>query len=77
MSDARGPSLLTKVKIVGLAVAALLVLIVALQNTEAVETKVLFTTVTVPRVVLLFVMLLVGYVVGIFTAIRIVGRKSE
>ncbi len=36
------------------AIAALLVLIIVLQNTEAVGTKLLFVTVTMPRAALLF-----------------------
>lgn len=51
-----------------LAIVALLVLIVALQNTQSVETRILFMTVSMPRVVLLFVTLLIGFVLGLVTA---------
>ena len=44
----------SKIKVVAAAVVALLVLIVVLQNTEAVETKLLFVSVTMPRAALFF-----------------------
>ena len=60
----------SKLRIAGIAIGAILLLVVVLQNTEAVETKVLFMTITVPRAVLLFGTTVVGYVLGIFTATR-------
>ena len=41
-----------------------LAIIVILQNTQAVETKILFVTVTMPRALLLMVTFLVGLAVG-------------
>lgn len=43
-----------KMKVVGIAVVALLVVIVVLQNTQSVETQLLFFTVTMPNAALLF-----------------------
>ena len=77
MSENSGPSLFTKIRIAGIAIIAILVLIVVLQNTDAVETKLLFMTVTVPRAALLFGTLIVGYILGILTATRMVSRKSD
>ncbi len=57
-------NLLHKIKLVVIAILAVLVLIIALQNTAKVETKLLFATVTMPRAILLFVMLAIGFVVG-------------
>jgi len=51
-----------------LAIVAVLVLIVALQNTESVETRILLMTVSMPRAVLLFVTLLIGFVLGLVAA---------
>jgi uncharacterized integral membrane protein len=51
-----------KAKIVGVAVIVLIVLIVVLQNTQVVETKLLFLTVTMPNAALLFGTLIVGFV---------------
>ena len=41
-----------------------LAIIVILQNTQAVETKILFVTVTMPRALLLMVTFLVGLAMG-------------
>ncbi len=65
-----GISLRSKIRLSLIAVGAILVLIIVLQNTEAVETKLLFMTITVPRAVLLFGTTVAGYVLGIFTGAR-------
>jgi len=52
------------------AVLGILVLIVILQNTDAVETKFLFVTIYMPRAVLLFGTTLVGFVVGLVACRR-------
>ncbi len=57
-----------KMKIAGSAVLALLVLIIVLQNTEAVETRLLFFSISMPRAALLFGTLVIGYLAGVFTA---------
>lgn len=69
--------MMQKAKIAGVAVAALLVLIVVLQNTESVDTKILFLTMTMPRAALLFGALIVGFLLGLFTAGKILNRKSK
>ena len=61
----------TKIKMIVAATLALLVLIVVLQNTESVETKLLFTTITMPRAALLFGTLLIGFALGVMAAGRI------
>ena len=66
-----------KVKVLLLAVVALLIIVVVLQNTQAVETRILFITVTMPRVVLLLVTLLVGFVLGLVTPFSLAGRKRR
>lgn len=60
-----------KVKIIGIIVVAVLVVIVVLQNTEAVETRILWASVTMPRALLLFGALLVGLGTGF-----VVGRYA-
>jgi uncharacterized integral membrane protein len=67
---------LTEPKTALLAVLGLLVLIVVLQNTEEVETEILFVSVTMPKAVLLFGTLLIGFAMGVLTAGRI-GRKPK
>jgi len=65
-----------KLKIVGIAVVVLIVVIVALQNTQAVETKLLFLTVTTPNAALLFGTLIIGFSIGVLTAGHIVSRAK-
>ena len=56
---------MNKVKLVAIAVISLVVLIVVLQNTQAVETNLLFLTVTMPNAALLFGTLIIGFVIGV------------
>ena len=58
-----------KLRLIVTLVLAVLVVIVVLQNTEAVETHLLFATVTMPRAVLLLTTVLVGFALGILTAL--------
>jgi putative membrane protein len=60
-------------KVVTIVVIALLAVIVVLQNTQAVETKLLFLTVTLPNAALLFGTLIVGFAIGVLTAGHIVS----
>ncbi len=54
------------------AIAILLVLIVviALQNTETVDTKLLFMTVSMPRAMLLFTTLVIGVLIGLLLSAK-------
>ena len=65
-----------KFKIVLIIVILLMALIVSLQNTEAVETKFLLMTITMPRVLLLLLTLTLGFVGGMITA-SVILRKSD
>ncbi len=53
---------------------AVLIGIVVLQNTDSVETRVLWITMTMPRVLLLLITLLVGVVIGMLLGNRL--RKT-
>ena len=59
---------INKLKIVGIAVVVLIVLVVVLQNTQAVETNLLFLTVTMPNAALMFGTLIVGFAIGVLAA---------
>ncbi len=63
--------LTNRIKIAVAAVVAILAIIVIFQNTEVVETRLLFITVSMPRALLLIVTLLLGWVLGLMTAVRI------
>ncbi len=68
MSERR---LTNRIKIAVAAVVAILTIIVIFQNTEVVETRLLFVTVGMPRALLLIVTLLLGVLLGLMAAIRI------
>lgn len=58
-----------KTKLIIALLIAIVTVIVVLQNTEAVQTRLLFITVTMPRVLMLFLMLVIGFILGIITAL--------
>jgi len=64
-------------KTITIAVVILLVLIVILQNTQAVETKFLFVTVTMPRAFLLMMTFLFGFIAGLLIKLRLEGKKTK
>jgi uncharacterized integral membrane protein len=68
---------LNKLKVIVLALIALLVVVVILQNTQAVETHLLFLTLTMPNAALLFGALIVGFAIGVLTAGRIVSMAKR
>ena len=65
-----------KVKLIILLVLAALAIILVLQNTQAVDTRLFFVTVTMPRAALLILTLLMGFACGILTALA-VGHKRK
>lgn len=60
---------MAKTRLIVAVVLALLAVVVVLQNTEAVETRLLFATVTMPRAVLLLTTVLIGFALGLLTAL--------
>ena len=68
---------LNKLKVVAIAAVTLLVLIVVLQNTQAVETHLLFLTLTMPNAALLFGTLIIGFAIGVLTAGHIVAIAKQ
>ena len=65
-----------KAKLVTAFVLVGLVAVVVLQNTQLVETKFLFVTVTMPRAALLGFAMLIGVAIGILVSFVLVARKS-
>ncbi len=59
---------MNKLKLLAVAAVSLVVVIVVLQNTQAVETNLLFLTVTMPNAAFLFGTLIIGFPVGVLTA---------
>jgi len=64
-----------KVKVIVIIVISVLAFIIFLQNTESVETKILFMKVAMPRAILLISTFLVGFVAGTITT-SLLLRKS-
>ena len=65
-----------KVKLIAIIVISILAFIIFLQNTESVETRILFMKVAMPRAILLISTFLVGFVAGLITTSMLL-RKSE
>lgn len=55
-------------RLIAVGVIAILAVILVLQNTDSVETRILFASVTMPRAVLLSITFLLGVVVGLLAA---------
>ena len=63
----------SKLKLWSIVVLAVLVGVVVVQNTDSVQTKILWMTIEMPRVLLLLTMTLVGFVIGAVTF----GRRGR
>lgn len=66
-----------KAKVIAIIIILLLALIVFLQNTKAVETKLLFMTITMPRVLLLMLTFIMGFIGGLIAASYILRKPSQ
>jgi len=56
-------------KLISIAILTLLGIIIILQNTEQVETRILFLTITMPRAILLMGTSLIGFALGILVSL--------
>ncbi len=68
---------MVKLKLSAALAMIVIVLIVVFQNTELVETKLLFVTVTMPRAALLAITMLIGIAAGILVALGIAKRLPK
>lgn len=68
---------MNKFKVVAISIIALFGVIVVSQNTQAVETKLLFLTLTLPNAVLLFGTLVIGFAIGVLAAGLIVSNAKR
>ncbi len=66
-----------KIKIIIIVGILLLTLIVSIQNTQAVETRLLFVTVTMPRVLLLLLTFVMGIVGGLIIASHVLHIPAK
>ena len=68
---------MSKRKLVVIAILAVLTAVLVLQNTQPVETRVFFATVTMPRAVLLLVTAVIGFALGVLVSLGAVKKKVE
>ena len=68
---------MNKTKLITAAVLAILGIIVIVQNTAPVETRILFFTLTMPRFVLLLITALLGFAVGLLTAFGVKWKRKK
>jgi uncharacterized integral membrane protein len=66
-----------KFKIIAIAVVLLLVLIIILQNTQSVETRILFAKITMPAAFLLMLTFVCGFIAGLLTTLRLDSKTKE
>jgi uncharacterized integral membrane protein len=65
------------VRLIVSAIVVVLVIIVMLQNTEQVQTQLLFASITMPRAILLASTMLIGFVIGLLVAGRARRKKAS
>jgi putative membrane protein len=68
---------MVRAKLITALVLVAVVIVVVFQNTQPVETKLLFVTMTMPRATLLAITLLIGIAVGILVAFGLSGKKTN
>ena len=73
--QAKKTSPMKRIKMFGPVVLAVLGMIVIIQNTEPVETRVLFFTITMPRAVFLLGTTLVGFALGVLVSLYLTRKK--
>ncbi|MFH1007937.1 MAG: lipopolysaccharide assembly protein LapA domain-containing protein [Candidatus Latescibacterota bacterium] len=66
-----------KGKLIVVSVLAAVGIVIVLQNTEVVETKVLFATVVMPRAFLLLTTTVLGFVLGMLVSILWAKRRAS
>jgi uncharacterized integral membrane protein len=71
------PGIFKRSGLIIILVLTLLVTIIVLQNTESVQTRILFIKITMPRALLLFITLLFGFIAGIIVSIGVVRRQKK
>ena len=64
-------------KLLVVAIVAIARIVVIAQTPTAVDTRLLFVTVTMPRALLLLLTLATGFVLGLFFSAAILRRKKE
>lgn len=63
-------------KLIALIALIFFIIILVLQNTETVETKILFFSFHTPRALLLFLTALIGFLLGLLVSFLVYNRKK-
>ena len=63
-------------KLITIGILSLLALVIILQNTDEVQTRLLFMSITMPLAFLLFLTALLGFLIGILVSIRTMRKKD-
>ena len=63
-------------KLVSILIISFLVLVIVLQNTEPVVTKILFISITMPRAVLLFGTTMLGFALGVLVSFLMMKKDK-
>jgi lipopolysaccharide assembly protein A len=69
-------AIMPKLKLVALLVLAVLAIVLVIQNTQAVVTRLLFVTVSMPLAALLALTLLIGFAGGVLVALKVGNRRA-
>ena len=69
-------AIIPKLKLVALLVLAVLAIVLVIQNTQAVVTRLLFVTITMPLAALLALTVLIGFAGGVLVALKIGRRRA-
>lgn len=66
-----------KAKVIGIILISMLAVVIFLQNTQAVETKLLFITVTMSRALLLILTFVAGFATGLITMSYMIRKPKK
>jgi uncharacterized integral membrane protein len=66
-----------QVKIIAALILAIVCLIIVLQNTATVETKILFISITMPRAVLLLATTAIGFALGVLVSLILCKKQKS
>jgi uncharacterized integral membrane protein len=64
-------------KLISASVLAILVAILVVQNTEPVETHLLFATVAMPHAILIFIAAVAGFALGVLLTMWLKSRRKD
>ena len=68
--------MIPKLKLIALLALAVLSVVLVLQNTQMVATRLLFVTVSMPLAALLALVLLIGFAAGVLVALKVSKRGA-